>query len=207
MDPGESELAEAVCRQRDQESLGKFLDATRDPLTRFVHSLMSDRLRSVVEADDLVQEIATSALAAVATAPLDQYSPWQWCQQLARRRVVDAHRFHFGAQRRDAGRQVALQAGASNDGAAGGIEALLAASLTSPSEALSRDVRLSRVHRAILALPEIQREAIRMRYVDGLPTKQIAENLGKTDSAIRVMLSRSLRVLEKELADVRPDRR
>jgi RNA polymerase sigma-70 factor (ECF subfamily) len=43
-----------------------------------------------------------------------------------------------------------------------------------------------------------------MRYAEGLPTKEIAAKLGKTDVAIRVLLSRSVRVLEQQLDDVRP---
>ena len=45
-----------------------------------------------------------------------------------------------------------------------------------------------------------------MRYAEGLPTKEIAQKLGKTDVAIRVLLSRSMRLLEKKLEDVRPTR-
>ena len=32
-----------------------------------------------------------------------------------------------------------------------------------------------------------------MRYVENLPSKQVAERLGKTDAAVRVMLTRSLK--------------
>ena len=39
---------------------------------------------------------------------------------------------------------------------------------------------------------EEHREALKLRYLEGMPSKQIAEKLGKTDGAIRVMLTRSL---------------
>jgi RNA polymerase sigma-70 factor (ECF subfamily) len=39
-----------------------------------------------------------------------------------------------------------------------------------------------------------------------MPTKQIAEQLGKTDVSIRVLLSRSMRQLEKQLEANRPTR-
>ena len=63
-----------------------------------------------------------------------------------------------------------------------------------------------RMNEAIEGLNEEQRDAVRMRYAEGMPTKQIAEKLGKTDVAIRVLLSRSMRQLEKQLEDVRPTR-
>jgi RNA polymerase sigma-70 factor (ECF subfamily) len=40
-----------------------------------------------------------------------------------------------------------------------------------------------------------------MRYVENLPSKQIAEKLKKTDAAVRVMLTRSLKKLQELLAD------
>jgi RNA polymerase sigma-70 factor (ECF subfamily) len=40
-----------------------------------------------------------------------------------------------------------------------------------------------------------------MRYVENLPSKQIADKLGKTDAAVRVMLTRSLKKLQDLLGD------
>jgi RNA polymerase sigma-70 factor (ECF subfamily) len=85
--------------------------------------------------------------------------------------------------------------------AAGGLANLLAASMTTPSEAFSRDQRQLRMLAALDTLPEEQREALRLRYLIGLPSKEIAQKLGKTDGAVRVMLSRSLAKLQQLLAE------
>lgn len=198
-------LSALVCQSRDSAAMAAYLTAIGPALSRFVRGMSGKRLLSVIEVDDLVQEVAVSALAGLSSAPLDAYTPWQWCQQLARRRVIDAHRHHFGAQRRDASRDRSMHA-VGDDDASNGFESMLVASLTSASAVLSRDVRLSRLNAAIAALPASQRDVVVMRYVEGQPTKQIAERLGKTDVAIRVMLSRCMRSLEAELADVRPTR-
>ncbi len=189
-------------KARDALALAELIDAERNRLVGFTKSIMSAKLLSMVEPDDLIQEVAAAALAGLPTAPFDKYEPIQWLQELCRRRVVDAHRFHFGAQRRDAGRVQSMHA-ADGDGA-GGFEAFLAASITSPSAAFSRDVRVQRMHEAVGGLSDEARTAIHMRYAEGLPTKEIAAKLGKTDVAIRVLLSRSVRVLEQQLDDVRP---
>ncbi|TWU59926.1 RNA polymerase sigma factor [Rubripirellula tenax] len=193
-------------KQHDADSLGRYIERHRSGLTGFLRSITTARLLSAVELDDLLQEVATTAVASLDTAPLDQYEPMQWLQQVARRRVVDAHRFHFGAQRRDSRRQQSLHAPAGGGDQEMGLEQMLAASMTSPSAAFSQDVRLNRMQQAIASLGEEQRTVIRMRYVDGLATKQIAEQLEKTDVAIRVLLSRSMRQLEKLLEDVKPTR-
>ena len=198
----------ARVKQRDADALAKFIDQNRDRMCGFIRSITGEHLLAVVEVDDLMQEVSTAALTGLPTAPLDQYEPLQWLQQIARRRVVDAHRFHFDAQRRDVNRQQSLHGKPSNSttGTADGLEALLAASMTSPSAAVSRDIRMMRMNEAIETLNEEQKAAVRMRYAEGLPTKEIAEKLGKTDVAVRVLLSRSMRVLEKKLEDVRPTR-
>jgi RNA polymerase sigma-70 factor (ECF subfamily) len=40
-----------------------------------------------------------------------------------------------------------------------------------------------------------------MRYVDNLPSKKIAETLGKSDGAVRVLLTRAIRKLERMLEE------
>lgn len=204
----DDQLIERI-KQKDSAALADYIQRHQTQLSGFVRSITGEHLLAVVEVDDLVQEVSAAALSSLETAPLDEYSPMDWLQQLARRRVVDAHRFHFDAKRRDANRQQSLNAGSGgkNSGdSAPGLEQLLAASMTSPSAAFSRDVRMMRMQEAMQTLGEEQQQAIRMRYAEGLPTKQIAEKLGKTDVSIRVLLSRSMRQLEKVLDDVRPTR-
>jgi len=198
-------LVERV-KQRDSDALAQFIDLHRSQLAGFIRSITGDHLLALVELDDLIQEVSAAALTGLHSAPLDEYEPMQWLQQLARRRVVDAHRFHFDAKRRDAGRQQSIHGGGKADSSAMGLEQMLSVSMTSASAAVSRDIRMVRVQQAIDALSQEQKDAIRLRYADGLPTKEIAEKLGKTDVAIRVLLSRSMRQLEKLLDDVKPTR-
>lgn len=205
MDDETSELTARI-KDRDPQALAQYIEQQRGQLTAFLRTITGEHLLKLVELDDLVQEVCTSALTGLPTAPLDEYEPMQWLQQLARRRVVDAHRFHFDAKRRDAGRQRSLSSGSAADATSPGLEQWLVASMTSPTAAVSQDIRLSRMQDAIESLPEEQRLAIRLRYAEGLPTKRIAERLGKTDVAVRVLLSRSMRQLESLLADVKPTR-
>ena len=102
-----TELIQRI-KARDAEALASYIQLNRDRLSGFIRSITGDHLLSVVELDDLVQEVSTAALTGLETAPLDEYEPMQWLQQIARRRVVDAHRFHFDAKRRDAARKQSI---------------------------------------------------------------------------------------------------
>ena len=119
-------------------------------------------------------------------------------QQLHVRRVVE-QRLHERCDRgHDAAREAAIPEGSQ---AGGGLANLLIASMTTPSEAFSRDQRQLKMLAALETLPDEQREALRLRYLIGLPSKEIAQKLGKSDGAVRVMLSRSLSRLQELLGE------
>jgi RNA polymerase sigma-70 factor (ECF subfamily) len=196
-----SELIERI-RRDDVDALAAYIDAQKGRLTGLLRIIAGQHLQQVMELDDLLQEISVTAIAALPRIPKDAtFDVDAWLEQLARRRVVDAHRHHFGAQKRAAGRQRNFSQLDANTSAAANLEQLLIASMTSPSMAVSRDMRLAKVHQALAELSEEQQQIIRLRYVDNLPTREIAARLSKTDVAIRVTLSRTIKQLEASLAD------
>jgi RNA polymerase sigma-70 factor (ECF subfamily) len=189
-------------KRRDVQALAEFLQARRPQLMAFIERQLGAALRRKVEPDDIFQEASAEAVRALATAELADRDPFSWLCQIAERRIIDLHRRFFDAQKRDAGREVPLGAGHGSDTTPGGLINLLVASLTTPSQAFSRNAREARLHDALVRLPPEQRDALRMRYVENLPSRQIAEKLGKTDAAVRVMLTRSLQKLQELLGAV-----
>lgn len=185
-------------RSGDEAALAEFVEANRPALMAFLHSRIGAHLAKKTEADDILQEACLEACRSLDKAPLDSWDPLHWMFQICERKIIDAHRRHFASQKRDASREASIPEGSE---AAGGLGNLLAASMTTPSAAFSRDQRQLRVLAALDTLPEEQREALRLRYLVGLPSKEIAQKLGKTDGAVRVMLSRSLARLQEMLAE------
>ncbi|REJ93477.1 MAG: RNA polymerase subunit sigma [Planctomycetota bacterium] len=183
-----------------RDALAEFIAQSERQLTAYIERMMSDSLRRKVEPGDILQEVTVSALSALDSVDLTRQNPFGWLCQQAERRIIDAHRHHFGAQKRSASREVPLQARSGADDPGGGIADLLAASLTTPSAAVSRQQKEFHMLEALSALPEESREALRMRYMEHLPSKEIAQRLGKTDGAVRVMVTRSLQKLQDILA-------
>jgi RNA polymerase sigma-70 factor (ECF subfamily) len=197
------ELAGRI-RTGDTDSLAQFMQEHRPQLMAFIERQLGTALRRKVEADDIFQETCAEAVRALPTAELGDRDPFSWCCQIAERRIIDLHRRFFEAQKRDAGREVPLGAGGgsgSDSVGGGGLINMLVASMTTPSQAFSRNARELKLQEALLKLPSDQQQALRMRYVENLPSKQIAEKLGKTDASVRVMLTRSLKKLQELLAD------
>jgi len=189
-----SQFIDAV-RRKEPEALAAFLDEHRLQLLAYIERRLGPALRRKVEPDDILQETSAEALRSLPTADLETREPFSWLCHLAEHRIIDAQRKFFGSQKRAAGREVPLQSPADSSGP--GIVNLLVASMTTASQAFSRDQKQLRLLEALAKLPEESREALRLRYVEGLPSKTIAEQLGKSDGAIRVMLTRSLAKLQE----------
>jgi len=193
----DTELAERV-KQHDLAALADYLQAMQKPLLVYIERQLGVALRRKVEVDDIYQEVSVEAVRAFDLVEFEHREPFSWLCQIAEQRIIDAHRRFFGAQRRDAAREVALGTPGGDSQHAAVID-LLVASMTSPTQALSRKGREGRLYEAIAGLPADQQEALRLRYLEGLPSKEIAQRLGKSDGAIRVMLTRSLDRLQQIL--------
>ena len=188
----------ARVRSGDTEALAEFINLRRLQLLAYIERQLSTALRRKVEPEDLLQETSADAVRSLSSMDLSSRDPFGWLCQIAERRIIDAHRRFFGAQKRAAAREVPIS-GAADDSRSPNLINLLVASMTTASQVFSRDQRQQKLLEALSQLPDDQREALRMRYVEGLPSKQIAEALGKTDGAVRVMLTRSLSKLQQLL--------
>lgn len=191
-------------RAGDAEALAAYIEQHRRQLLAYIERQLGAALRRKIEAEDIFQEVSGDAVRSLNSMDLAQRDPFSWLCQIAERRIIDAHRRFFDAQKRDAGREIALGQGGGSDTQAGGVIHLLVASMTSPSQAFSRNAREARVQEAVLQLGEEQREVLRLRYVEGWPTKQIADHVKKSDVAIRVMLTRTVQKLQEILGEDAP---
>ncbi|MBL9091213.1 MAG: sigma-70 family RNA polymerase sigma factor [Planctomycetaceae bacterium] len=186
-------------RASEPGAVAEFAEVRRPQLIVYVSRQLGYALRSKVEPEDIVQETVIRAVRNPHLFSSADRDPFGVLCHLAQECIVDAHRRYVAAQKRDAGKEVALDGRSSGDDVGGGLRNLLIASITTPSKAFSRNEKELRMWDALGSLPEEQREALRLRYVDGLPTKDIAQRLRKTDGAVRVMLTRSLDKLQQLL--------
>jgi RNA polymerase sigma-70 factor (ECF subfamily) len=192
------EQVEDRVREGDANALVSLLELYRPRLLNFVQNLMSKSLRQKVDPEDVVQEVCLSCVKSFPELDLVDRNPFDWVCQVARRRIIDQGRKYSGTEKRAVNREVGMSSG-SDDQAT--FAQMLVASITSPSSAFSRDQREFRLQHAIEQLPQENRDALRMRYVESLSSKEIAERLNKSDGAIRVLLTRSLKRLHSLMGD------
>lgn len=185
--------------KRDPAAFAAFLEDRRPALVAYIEGRLGATLKGKVEPQDIAQEAAIKALRELPGIDFSNRDPFGWLCHLAEQCVIDAHR-HFAASKRATGRELAgnvIAGEGSQD-----LIALLAASMTSPTQAAVRDERELHLRAAIAKLPEEQREVLRLRYLEGLATKDIAARLKKTDVAIRVLLTRLVQRLQELLGSM-----
>lgn len=188
-------LAEGV-RQHDAAALAEFLQDRRPALFAFVERRLGNELRGKLEPQDVLQELAIKTLRDLNQTDLSARDPFSWLCQLAEQCIIDSHR-RIVADKRAAAREVPgnVRLGEGSQD----LIALLAASLTSPTQAVVRDERQRRVDNALAAFPPEHQQALRLRYCEGLSTKDVAAQIDKSEVATRVLLSRLIHRLQELL--------
>ena len=132
---------------------------------------------------------------------IDLYS---WTCQKGQRQIIDSqlidsHPHFMDAQKRDAGKEVALGQVQPDVRTSAGLEQLIAASRISPSQAFSRKQKEFQVQNLISQMPHEAQEVLRLRFVEGLPTKKIGIRMQKSDAAVRVLLRRKGKKMQTEI--------
>ena len=182
------------------DSLARFIYVNKKQLMAFISRRLGDGLRNKVEVEDIFQEVSAEAVRSITPEFPGEREQFSWLCHISERKIVDAHRHHFDAQKRDAGRERALDAKSSGGGEIGLVN-MLVKSMTTPSAAFSRNAREARLYDAIGQLNPEQQEAVRMKYIENKPSKEIADALGKSDAAVRVMLTRTMKQLHEIMSE------
>ena len=79
------------------------------------------------------------------------------------------------------------------------LEGLLAGEGPTPSQRVAIGEHLLKVAEAVETLPESQREAVRLHYLEGLKLSEVAEQLDKTTGAVAGLLHRGMKALREQL--------
>ena len=181
-----------------KDELGAFIESHRRQLLSYVDRNIGPALRSRLEPEDIFQEVTIAALGSLDQFNAEGRDPFRLLCQLAEQRIIDAHRHHVAAQKRSASREVSIDAPVGSSDGFGFID-LLVASITTASQAFSKDQKEFRLQQAIAELSEEHRDILQMRFVEGMATKEIADRVGKSDGAIRVLLTRTVAHLQEIL--------
>lgn len=203
MEPTPSEATDLIERLRsgDRKALAELFDRYRARLRRMVDLRMDPRLRTRLDASDVLQEayldVAKDLPPYLANPKLP---PLLWLRLHVGRRLITLHRHHLGAKMRDAGMEISLYRGALPEASSAALASMLLGKQTSPTQAAQRAERMLRVQEALNSLEPIDREVLALRHFEQLSRAETAQVLGIAQEAGAKRYFRALKRLKDVLA-------
>lgn len=164
----------------------------------FVRRRIPSGLRSVIGADDVLQEIWIAAFKAA-----DRFYPGsadaldRWLVTIARAKLIskirEARRLKRG------GGLVRRDQAPARASSLFGLFSRIAAAGRSPSSERGASEAAQAVHEAIEALPSNYRQAVKLHHIEGRTHAEIADAMRKTPGAVHGMIYRGLVILRQHL--------
>ena len=184
-------------RAGDSAALGELLDAHRPYLRLIAERLLDRRVGARLDASDLIQQTCLSVHKRMEEFIGEEGPEFiAWLRQIHERNIQNAMRDHLHAQKRGVSREAA-----SDPEKSPGAERALSRE-TSPSQRLLLGESAVALAGALEQIPDDQREAVRLRYIEGRPLTEIALELNRSREAVAGLLKRGLQALRTLLREV-----
>jgi RNA polymerase sigma-70 factor (ECF subfamily) len=190
-------LIEAV-RRGDAAAQGEYLIRCRPWLKLLARLQIAGDFQGKFDPSDIVQQTLLEAYRALPQFR-GQTEPElaAWLRQILAHVLAHEIRRYRGTQQRDLVREVSLeQALAESSQRLGG---LLAAPGSSPSQQAAQREQELLLAEVLDRLPQDYREVIILRHLEELPHEKIAERMGRSAGAVRMLWVRALARLRQEL--------
>jgi RNA polymerase sigma-70 factor (ECF subfamily) len=183
--------------QGDREVLGRLLEAQRAALHHLAERQLEGRVAARVDASDVIQQTFLEAYRSFPQfAGQDARELVAWLQSILDHNVAAVIRDHTLLQKRTVSRERSLDD--SRSGAVS-LKQELEVGLSSPSQKAIRGEEGERLSQALTALPGDQREAVRLRHLEGWALADIAQHLGRTPAATAGLIKRGLQALRRQM--------
>ncbi len=195
------ELLMAEARGGRRESLGRALELNRTYLTLLARTQIDLHLQGRVDASDVVQETFLDACRDFDHFRGSSRGEWAaWLRKILIYNLARAVQRQVGAQKRSARREVSLeQHVAAMDRSSGRIEAALVGRSSSPSSQAQRSECAARVADQLARLSSDYREVLVLRNLEGLPFSEVAQRMGRSAGAVRILWVRAVDQLRQLL--------
>src|SRR6516165_8063305 len=188
----------------DESALAALFDGYRDRLRRMIRLRLDRRLSGRVDSSDVLQEAYLDVRKRIAEYARDPAAmPFSlWLRLIAGQRMTDVHRYHLGAQMRDAGQEISLHRGPFPQASSISLAAQLLGALTSASKAAIRAEHKLIVQEALNGMDPIDREVLTLRHFEDLTNDETALVLDLNKSAASNRYIRALRRLKEILSSI-----
>lgn len=186
--------------QGDQYAWGSLNQNYGPRLRRAIAVRLDPRLRNRLDPSDIVQEAMIEAAKGIDNyieeSPLSFYL---WLRMIALRRLLNAHREHLDAERRDVRKEISLDRRICVEASSEALADELIARDATPCTLAAQAERKIRVLAALESLEQMDREVLTLRHIEQLSPGETAEALGIELSAASKRYVRALDRLRQAL--------
>jgi RNA polymerase sigma-70 factor, ECF subfamily len=183
----------------DREALGRLFERYRPFLLLMAQREIGPKLALRADASDVVQQTfaeAHQSFPRFAGATEPEFSAW--IKQIHYHNLAEIIRKHAVAAKQNLRQEQRLDA---LDATASFYWQEPAAEQSTPSQQFIQGEKALRLAGLIASLPEMQREAVRLRYLEGRPVEAIAAALDRSAAATAGLLKRGLKVLRGKMSE------
>lgn len=185
-------------RAGDAAAQGQLLGRFERWLQLLARVQCESRFQAKFDAADIVQQTLLEAVRALPQfRGTTEAELAGWLRQILAHALAHEIRRFQGAQKRDVGLEVSLDAELAQSSLR--LGALLAESGPTPSQAAARQEVGVLLADALCRLPEDYRDVLVLRHLEGLSHEEIAVRLGRSVGAVRMLWVRALASLKTEL--------
>ena len=188
-------------RQGSSACLGRLMTLYANYLKLLAMTQLDSRLRARVSPSDVVQESFFEA-----HRDFDQFRGQStaefvaWLRRIVVNNILRVVEQHLLAEKRDVRREVSIEEiGRRLEQSTLRLETLLAEATDSPSGCAVRREDEVLLADALAELPADYRDAIVLRHIEGLPFEVVAQRMGRSAGAVRMLWLRALKRLRETL--------
>ena len=181
----------ALAQEGDKSALNHLYRVYAERVRWMVRFRMSKELRSKLESMDIVQDTLVHALGGLEGFTYKNEGDFvRWLSKIAENELRGSLR-KLHADKRDIRKDVRLDDNRPTTG--GGYAGMPApVDVTTPSVIMSKRDELARLEKAIDELKPEYRQVIVLTKIDGLSYNEMGQRLGKSDEAVRKLVSRAM---------------
>jgi RNA polymerase sigma-70 factor (ECF subfamily) len=188
----------ASVREGEAGAIDALFDRHREAVRRLINMRMDRALQRRVDASDIVQDVLIEANRRLDDYLANPIMPFHlWLRQMAKDRLIDAHRRHRVAARRSLDREQPLASVVSDEESALDLAGHLADQQLTPAAAATWRELQRRFEEACAQLDPQDQEIVVMRHFEKLSNGEVAEALGLSAQAASMRHLRAMRRLRK----------
>jgi RNA polymerase sigma-70 factor, ECF subfamily len=188
----------------DKLALAELFSIYRPRLWRMVNFRLHPRLQGRIDPDDVLQDAWLMAVNRISYFLRDaSHSSFIWFRMIVNQALIDLHRHHLGAEKRNAARDVPVFSGWATGSTSSSMAFHLCGHLTSPSSALNRAELARQLDTILQGMNEVDREVLALRHFEELSNSETARVLNMSEQAASGRYIRALGRL-KQILEIMP---